>query len=214
MATTDNGIQHDINHLAGFRNYLPIADIAATVSDTTRLSGPKATAVVQVVLDEFMKRGMIQGSTLHELALAHAGDNPRDSGEGRDFADGSDAKESTVCWHGSAKLAKSPEALAKYAAAPGHNVYCNTDVEGNETWMMAPTAYGATIGDIKNKYGGLRVQIFDPMHKVHYWFKIPYSAYAGLSSIEIPFNFDGTPKRSNRFWTYECESFVESASPF
>ena len=68
--------------------------------------------------------------------------------------------------------------------------------------------YGAPVTNIHNKTGGLIVHVYERLLDKTYLFKIPRSAYEHISktsNIEIPFNLDGTPKRSNKWWSYNIE---------
>ena len=76
--------------------------------------------------------------------------------------------------------------------------------------------YSAPISGWQNKIGALRVQVFERKQNNFYYFVIPRSVrytYSERSTLEIPFNLDGTPAReSNRrrmvnLWDYEVGSF-------
>lgn len=76
--------------------------------------------------------------------------------------------------------------------------------------------YGAPIHNIQNKIGLLRVVAYERIQQKFYYFLIPHEAYKDIpktSNIEIPFNLDGSPKRtSNRiknvnWWTFEVPDF-------
>lgn len=84
------------------------------------------------------------------------------------------------------------------------------------------TQYSAAIRRIKNKTGYLRIQVYERKQDKFYYFVIPNSAYKDIppsSNIEIPFEFDGTPKRMrtnglkyDNMWNYEVSTFTECAT--
>lgn len=72
--------------------------------------------------------------------------------------------------------------------------------------------YSAPIKCVHNKVGILRVQVYERKQDNFYYFKIPYDAYSHISrtsNIEIGFHLDGTPRKTNKWWQYEVESFEE-----
>lgn len=78
--------------------------------------------------------------------------------------------------------------------------------------------YSAPVTNIYGKTGILRVQVYERKQDKFYYFAIPRDAYSHIprtSNIEIPFEMDGTPKRTNRcmvnWWDYEMASFTEMA---
>jgi hypothetical protein len=76
--------------------------------------------------------------------------------------------------------------------------------------------YDAQVSNIKKKVGDLRVVVYERKQKIFRFFFIPYSEYRNMSSIEIPFNLDGTPKRVTRrgvqkWWKFEVSSLQELA---
>ena len=79
-------------------------------------------------------------------------------------------------------------------------------------------AYGAPVTNIYGKTGSLRVQVYERKQEKFYYFVIPRRAYIDIpktSNIEIPFEMDGTPRKTNRsivnWWRYEVDSFKELA---
>jgi len=80
-------------------------------------------------------------------------------------------------------------------------------------------SYGAPVTNVFNKTGSLRVQVYERKQDKFYYFVIPRRAYIDIpktSNIEIPFEMDGTPRRTNRsivnWWNYEVDSFKELAN--
>lgn len=65
----------------------------------------------------------------------------------------------------------------------------------------------AHVHNITGKTGQLLVQIYEQFTDKFYYFSIPYAAYAGLKVLEIPFTFDGEPKRNTKWYRYEVDSF-------
>ena len=67
----------------------------------------------------------------------------------------------------------------------------------------------------KNKIGDLRVLVYEPKSEKFYFFIVPYDAHKSVQGeLEIPFNLDGTPKRSsrkgmNKWWDCEVDTFEE-----
>jgi hypothetical protein len=82
--------------------------------------------------------------------------------------------------------------------------------------------YKARVGDVYNKTGTLYVLCFEKLQKNFYYFAIPSDAYSKIpksSNIEIPFETDGTPRRTPagyrkyvNWWNYECESLEDMAT--
>ena len=69
-------------------------------------------------------------------------------------------------------------------------------------------SYGAPVTNIRGKTGSLRVQVYERLQDRFYLFLIPREAYRHIppgSNIEIPFELDGTPRRSNRWWQHEVD---------
>jgi len=68
--------------------------------------------------------------------------------------------------------------------------------------------YSAPVCNIAGKTGSLRVQVYERLQDRFYLFLIPRKAYRHIpssSNIEIPFEQDGTPRRSNRWWQYAVD---------
>jgi hypothetical protein len=81
--------------------------------------------------------------------------------------------------------------------------------------------YSASV-KFKKKTGSLRIISYERIHDKFYYFIIPHSEYSKASSkstIEIPFDSDGCPKRQhlggkfNNWWIYEVESFDRLCGP-
>ncbi len=82
--------------------------------------------------------------------------------------------------------------------------------------------YKARVGDIYNKTGTLYVLCFEKLQQKFYYFAIPHSAHSVVpksSNIEIPFETDGTPRKTPvgyrkyvNWWDYECKSLEDMAS--
>lgn len=70
----------------------------------------------------------------------------------------------------------------------------------------------AHVHNITGKTGQLLVQIYEQFTNKFYYFSIPYAAYAGLRVLEIPFTLDGAPKRTNKWYRYEIDSFENLAT--
>jgi hypothetical protein len=82
------------------------------------------------------------------------------------------------------------------------------------------TSYSAAICKIFNKTGWLRVQVYERKQNQFFYFAIPRRAYKNIpktSNIEIPFELDGTPRRTPRrkvyvnWWRYEEDSWKDMA---
>jgi hypothetical protein len=80
--------------------------------------------------------------------------------------------------------------------------------------------YSAPVSNIYNKTGTLRVQVYERKQDRFYYFAIPRRAYIDVpksSNIEIPFELDGTPRRTPKravyvnWWRYEVPSWQEMA---
>jgi hypothetical protein len=81
--------------------------------------------------------------------------------------------------------------------------------------------YGSPVSNFKNKTGNLVVIVYERQLDKFYYFSIPQSAYSLVSSIEIPFHHDGTPKRDvlvsshytntvkQKWWKFEKATFEE-----
>jgi hypothetical protein len=84
------------------------------------------------------------------------------------------------------------------------------------------TAYSAPVGNINNKIGALRVQVYERKQNKFYYFVIPHSAHSQVSkssNIEIPFELDGSPRRTPKgptklpnWWEFEVLNFYELAT--
>ena len=77
-------------------------------------------------------------------------------------------------------------------------------------------SYDAQISNIKKKVGDLRVMSYERKQGKFYYFFIPHYEFRGLSSIEVPFFLDGTPKRITKrgvqkWWQFEVAGLQELA---
>lgn len=82
-------------------------------------------------------------------------------------------------------------------------------------------AYSASVSNIFNKTGTLRVQVYERKQDRFYYFAIPRKAYIDVprkSNIEIPFDLDGTPRKKPlrpvyvNWWRYEVSTWQIMAS--
>jgi hypothetical protein len=70
--------------------------------------------------------------------------------------------------------------------------------------------YRAPVSNVRGKKGKLRVQVYNRLIGKFFYFVIPKSARTKtINTIQIPFNLDGTPQRSNKWWKFEKKSFIE-----
>jgi hypothetical protein len=79
------------------------------------------------------------------------------------------------------------------------------------------TAYGANVPNIHSKTGSLLISVYERKQKKWYFFRIPNHAYCHISkssNIEIPFKLDGTPKKTNHWWQWSCDSFENLSKPW
>lgn len=81
--------------------------------------------------------------------------------------------------------------------------------------------YSAPVTNIFNKTGTLRVQVYERKQNRFFYFAIPRRAYIEVpksSNIEIPFELDGTPRRTPKrkvyvnWWKYEVKCWEEMAT--
>lgn len=73
------------------------------------------------------------------------------------------------------------------------------------------TLYDGYVSNTAGKIGKLRVQLYERNHNKFYYFIIPKVAHSTVKYLEIPFDLLGNPKRKNRWWNYEVNSFEELA---
>ena len=139
------------------------------------------------LLRNMVNDGVLQIDALFEKAVSMVGNIERESTIGRDFVDGSDAKKVTTNWR------------VDYPSP--NNKLVNTSIRRV-----------ATIANLKCKKGFLRCIVAETETGKIYYFKIPYSAYKGLKTVNIYFNKDGTPKENGKFWEWKCKNFTEMAS--
>jgi hypothetical protein len=82
-------------------------------------------------------------------------------------------------------------------------------------WSTKLKNYSAPISNVANKIGSLKVTVLEPHTGLPYFFNIPKSAYSYIKSnnttIEIPFDTGGLPKRTNKWWQYEEQTFEDMA---
>lgn len=135
------------------------------------------------LLRKMVNDGVIQVDGLFEKAVSVVGKLDRDSTEGRDFADGSDAKKATTFWQ------------IGYPSAS--NSLVNPVVRRR-----------ADIKNLKNKKGVLRCIIAETHTNKVYYFRIPASVYRGKKKISIDFDKNGIPN-GGKYWQWECKSFSE-----
>lgn len=135
------------------------------------------TKDTHTVLKRMVDDGVLQIETLVEQAISKTGNLERQSVEGRDFVDGSDAK----------------KAITQWLPEPTKNSYRRV----------------ATISNIKDKHGILRIVVSETETETVYYFAVPRYEYAGLQSIRIYFNWDGTPKLNGKWFKYRCKSFKD-----
>ena len=64
---------------------------------------------------------------------------------------------------------------------------------------------------LKNKKGALRLVAFERKQNRLYYFYIPRRFWKQWKNIEIPFHANGDPKDTNKWWSYEVDSFKELA---
>jgi len=119
--------------------------------------------------------GLLQVSSVFEMAIAEVGRLKVVSTDCEDFNDGSDAKMTSV----------------------------RTNSYGRK--------YGAPISGIKNKTGSLRVQVYERKLDKFYYFVIPVWKHCSVKYPDIPFELDGTPRRTNHWWEHEVATFEEMA---
>jgi hypothetical protein len=75
-------------------------------------------------------------------------------------------------------------------------------------WRGERSQYSAAVTGIENKDGNLRVVCYERNGDRFRFLNIPISEYGGMIHIELPFDvYTYEPKRSNRWWQYEVESF-------
>ena len=77
-------------------------------------------------------------------------------------------------------------------------------------------SYSAPVTNTFGKTGTLYVHAYERKQQKFYYFAIPYDAYSHIaksSNIEIPFELDGTPRRSNscnvNWWNFELTDLLD-----
>ena len=68
--------------------------------------------------------------------------------------------------------------------------------------------YRAPI-DVTNKKGKIRAQVYNDKLDCFFYFVIPRKIRKNISTIQIPFNLDGTPMKTNKWWKYEQKTFID-----
>jgi hypothetical protein len=83
--------------------------------------------------------------------------------------------------------------------------HAQTNPNGNNR-----TCLNAWFG-IKNTCAPILLVVTERLTKQQYFFYIPYKAYSHVNAnaISIPFELDGTPRRSNHWWHHEISSWEE-----
>ena len=129
-----------------------------------------------------LNMGLIQVSTAFEQALANAGDH-------------------TLVSEDCGDLIK-------------NGIYSDAKLSTVRTHQCG-RAYGAPVTNIYNKSGSLRVQVYERIREQFYYFVIPKHAYRHIpksSNIDIAFELDGAPRKSNHWWSWKVDSFSEMAN--
>ena len=88
----------------------------------------------------------------------------------------------------------------------------STDKKVTARTHWSRTVHSAPIGSFTNKTDGMRVEVTEPVTGKKYYFVFPYASYKHLpdtTTIEIPFNSDGTPYRRHKWWQYEVSSWAK-----
>jgi hypothetical protein len=64
---------------------------------------------------------------------------------------------------------------------------------------------------IENTSAPILLVVTERLTKQQYFFYIPYRAYQHMNAnaVSIPFELDGTPRRSNHWWDHEISSWEE-----
>ena len=78
-------------------------------------------------------------------------------------------------------------------------------------------AYGANVPKTHSKIGPLLISLYERKQKKWYFFRIPNYAYCHISkssNIEIPFELNGDPRKTNHWWQWECSKFENMATPW
>jgi len=81
-------------------------------------------------------------------------------------------------------------------------------------------SYRASVSNLKNKTGALRVICYERIFDKFYYFIIPNIEYNSATTLEIPFEIDGTPKRQHigkkkfkNWWVFEVPDFDALCGP-
>ena len=135
------------------------------------------------LLRKMVDDGVIQVDGLFEKAVSVVGKLERDSTEGRDFADGSDAKKATTYWQ----------------------IEEPSDSNNLKNPMVRRRA---DIKNLKNKQGVLRCIIAETHTGKIYYFRIPGKEYQGKKKISIDFDKNGMPN-DGKYWKWKCDTFTE-----
>jgi hypothetical protein len=86
--------------------------------------------------------------------------------------------------------------------------HAQTNPEGNSIYTN--NCLSAWFG-IKNTSAPILLVVTERLTKKQYFFYIPYQAYSHVNAnaISIPFELDGTPRRSNHWWAHEIATWEE-----
>ena len=86
--------------------------------------------------------------------------------------------------------------------------HAQTNPEGNSIYKH--NCLSAWFG-IKNTSAPILLVVTERLTKQQYFFYIPYKAYSHVNAnaISIPFELNGTPRRSNHWWDHEISSWGE-----
>jgi hypothetical protein len=114
------------------------------------------------------------------------------------------------------------------AAVGGHTVVSEDQYDldnGNDAKLSTvrfsnnKRSYTAPISNVHNKTGTLCVQVYERINNSYYFFMIPKEAHEKIglkSTIEIPFELDGTPRfmpkgvsKLPNWWQYQVPSFKD-----
>ncbi len=110
------------------------------------------------------------------------------------------------------------ETISTYGKIKRDNTIGRDFIDGSDAkygitrYHSGGSSLGVNIRNVHRKKGHLRILVYEYVTKKFYFFMIPHSAYQHIrksSNIEIPFELNGTPKRSNHWWHYEVKTFAD-----
>jgi hypothetical protein len=86
--------------------------------------------------------------------------------------------------------------------------HAQTNPNGNS--IISQNCLKAWFG-IKNTSAPILLVVTERLTKQQYFFHIPYSSYkhVNANAISIPFELDGTPRRSNHWWRHEIDTWEQ-----